>query len=212
MVGPLARDLARLVSAVLRVERDPATLDRVDAGRAIAPAATCRYPRGPRAPWHDPQVGCLSAKVGFANWSVRARWAPSASSGRRHWWSWISLPSTRIVSGFEAAAKNQVANRIGLEVGVVHWQIGCRLSGSTRTPASSSASRPAARRAASSSSVSCPGRWSPGSTRPPGKTQYPPMNLRSGLRSRYKISGPASPSRSSTTDAAGCGSTMGEGV
>src|SRR5688572_22042038 len=112
--------------------------------------------------------------------------------------SWISLPSTATTPVGAAARKNHVANRFGAIGGGVQWANGTSSDGSTTRLASSMVSRTAARRAPASSPPSS------GSTRPPGKTHMPP-NMPRELRRSINVSSPASPSRISTTVAAGIG-------
>ena len=77
-----------------------------------------------------------------------------ASAGRIHVWSWISPPSIVItgVTAGHGARKNHVANRFGEIGGAVQCENGTRSASSSTRPASSAASRTAARRAAVASS------------------------------------------------------------
>ena len=80
------------------------------------------------------------------------------------------MPSVSTAPAVAGATKNQVAKRMGLVSGVVQWTAKARLAAGTRSPASSCASRTAARRAAAASSPSVSAR-SAASIRPPGNTQ-----------------------------------------
>jgi hypothetical protein len=106
-------------------------------------------------------------------------------------------------------AKKKVANRLGVMGGGTQWENQTRASGSTAMCASSAASRTAARAAVaiSSGSPSSSTTASSGSIRPPGKTHIPPKAILEFLRS-ISTSVPPSPSRRTTTVAAGMSSAV----
>ena len=92
---------------------------------------------------------------GASSISPAAR-AASASSGPNHCTASVSPPSAISLPPATGPAKNHVANRFGEISGVVQLERWTSVSGSTSTPASSLASRAAARRAAASRSLVSP--------------------------------------------------------
>ena len=88
--------------------------------------------------------------VGGASCTSCSRWRRSASDGRIHSCSWISLPSMVTSSPSARQAKKNVANRFGAMGGGHQWANQTRDPTSTACAASSCASRTEALRAAPS--------------------------------------------------------------